>query len=122
MANQLRIFGLATLVIAVMAVLFALDPARAGIFPPCPFHELTGWWCPGCGSTRALHQLLHGHLAAAFWLNPLAVLLLPPVGYLVARGERVPMRPIWIWALAGMIIVFGVLRNIPVHPFTMFAP
>src|SRR5580693_9291812 len=47
--------------VAVGAVLLELfDPATSGIFPPCPFRYLTGWYCPGCGSLRAIHQLLHG--------------------------------------------------------------
>ena len=27
------------------------------IFPPCMFHALTGFSCPGCGSTRAVSAL-----------------------------------------------------------------
>ena len=42
------------------------DPATSGMFPPCPVHYLTGWYCPGCGSLRAIHQLLHGNLRAAW--------------------------------------------------------
>ena len=28
-------------------------------FPKCPFKVLTGLDCPGCGSQRAIHSLLH---------------------------------------------------------------
>lgn len=113
----------AVLIIASLPLLvFLFDPARAGVYPPCLFHRLTGLWCPGCGSTRALHQLLHGHLATAFRLNPLAIALLPPVGYLVVRRGRVAMKPAWIWSLLAVVVVFGVLRNVPVYPFTMLAP
>jgi hypothetical protein len=119
---RLRIIGIATLVIGAAAILFVFDPARAGVFPSCPFHALTGLWCPGCGSTRALHQLLHGHLAAAFRFNPLAVSLLPLVGYLAVRGERVRVKPFGVWMLPGTVVIFAVLRNIPAHPFTLLAP
>lgn len=44
--------------------------------PGCVLHNVTGWPCPGCGSTRAVRDLLHGNLAAAFLHNPLFILLL----------------------------------------------
>ena len=28
------------------------DPAEGG-YPACPLYTLTGYWCPGCGLTRA---------------------------------------------------------------------
>lgn len=57
------------------------EPGEFRLFPPCPFLWLTGFYCPGCGSLRALHQLLHGNFAAAISFNPFAVLALPFVGY-----------------------------------------
>ena len=41
----------------------------------CLWRSLTGVPCPGCGSTRAVVALLHGRVAEALWLNPVAVLL-----------------------------------------------
>ena len=99
MTDRMRTVGLATIGAAIAGAIFVFDPTRVGIFPPCPLHEFTGLWCPGCGSTRALHQLLHGHLMTAFRLNPLAISLLPLVGYLAARRERGVMKPGWIWTL-----------------------
>jgi hypothetical protein len=111
----------ATASLAVLA-LFWFNPTTAGFYPRCYFHELTGWYCPVCGTTRALHQLLHGNVAGAFRLNPLAISLLPLVGYFAVRGHRGTVKPIWIWMLVGVIIVFGVVRNIPAYPFTLLAP
>jgi len=115
-----------------VAMLRAFDPATSGIFPPCPVHYLTGWYCPGCGSLRAIHQLLHGDLRAAWALNPLTVILLPFLTYGLAsfvffeiRGQGLPqpsMRAGWIRALCGAIILFGIMRNLPVHPFELLAP
>lgn len=103
-------------------VLFWFNPAVTGFYPRCFFHEITGWYCPGCGTTRALHQLLHGNVGAAFRFNALAISLLPLVGYLAARSDRGGVRPSWIWLLVGVLIAFGVLRNIPAYPFTLLAP
>jgi hypothetical protein len=110
---------------AAVAVLFFFDPATAGFFPVCTLHELTGWQCPGCGGLRAVHQLTHGHLAAAWRLNPLLVALLPVAFWLSLReavrvitGREWPgvvTRPIFVWLLAAALVLFGVLRNMPWH-------
>jgi hypothetical protein len=61
--------------------LYIFNPSISIIYPPCPLRSLTGFYCSGCGSLRALHQLVHGHLIKAFGLNPLMVLSLPFLGY-----------------------------------------
>ncbi len=114
------------------AILYRWNPATAGVYPACPFFALTGWYCPGCGSTRALHQLLHGNLGAAFDLNPLLVLALPFLAYeiLAYLLDRPGWRSLssastpalWVRALGATVIAFGVLRNLPQYPFTLLAP
>ena len=108
------------------------DPATSGVFPPCPVRYLTGWYCPGCGSLRAIHQLLHGNLQAGWAMNPLAVVLLPFLLYglvshllLEIRGRGLPqtfLPAVWIRALCVVIILFGVARNLPLHPLSLLAP
>lgn len=117
---------------AAVAVLRVYDPASSGIFPPCPLHYLTGLYCPGCGSLRAMHQLLHGNLRAAWAMNPLTCVLLPFLTYGLAsealrrvRGRGLPqvfLPAASIRVLCGLIIVFGIVRNLPVHPFDLLAP
>jgi len=53
------------------------NPESSGFFPSCPFHSLTGWDCPGCGSQRATHHLINGRVVQAFGYNPLMVLSIP---------------------------------------------
>ena len=108
------------------------DPATSGVFPPCPLRALTGWYCPGCGSLRAFHQLLHGNLAKALALNPFAIIVSPFLAYgtvsyavFVLRGKYLPrvfLPAIWIRALCLAIVVFGIMRNIPLYPFSLLAP
>ena len=115
------------------AVLLRLfDPAHSLVFPPCPLHYFTGLYCPGCGSLRAMHALLHGDLRQALAMNALTAILLPFVGYgllseiyrhLRGRpivGTRLPAN--WIWALFAVIVLFGIARNLPFHPFDLLAP
>jgi hypothetical protein len=108
------------------------DPATSTIFPPCPIHFLTGWYCQGCGSLRAIHQLLHGNVRTAWAMNPLSVLLFPFLAYglaseaiLYGRGRTLAQFTLsggWIRALCATIVLFGVARNLPFHPFNLLAP
>jgi Protein of unknown function (DUF2752) len=117
---------------AAIVMLHFFDPATSGLFPSCPLLYLTGWYCPGCGSLRAMHQLLQGNLRAAWSLNPLTILLLPFLAYGTAsyalfeiRGCHLPrlfLPAVWIRALCAVIILFGIARNIPLHPFDLLAP
>ncbi|MDR9448893.1 MAG: DUF2752 domain-containing protein, partial [Psychroflexus sp.] len=57
-----------------IVIYFAFNPESISFFPSCPFHSITGLYCPGCGSQRAIHDLLHANFLAAFSHNPLIVL------------------------------------------------
>ena len=68
--------------------------ADSGLYPRCMFLQLTGWQCPGCGSQRALHALLHGHFAQAWHYNAMLFILTPLIIALTAAsgpaGRRYP--------------------------------
>ncbi|MBF0320435.1 MAG: DUF2752 domain-containing protein [Nitrospirae bacterium] len=120
-----------SIIIAAAAVVYLYDPSKNGFYPECLFYSLTGLYCPGCGSTRAVHQLLHGNIAAAFKLNSLVVSLLPflvfgaiaEVGVVAVQrhGQR---RGVYrfVWLIPVAIVLFGILRNIPLEPFTYLRP
>jgi hypothetical protein len=110
------------LIVGALLVLYWLDPARPGIFPPCPFRFVTGLKCPGCGTLRGLHQLLHGHPLAAWRLNPLMVVAIPFMGYVwisytwrAFTGKPLvnfTLRAFWIWQLLIAILIYWIGRNI----------
>ena len=124
--------GLALLGFAGLAVLYAVDPRNPGSYPICPFLGLTGCYCPGCGTLRALQRLMFGDVSGALDYNPLTVLSLPFIAYSFAAGalrafDLPAPRPLflhsrWIWALLTAILLFWALRNIPVGPLTALAP
>jgi hypothetical protein len=113
-----------------LLLLFLFNPARVPIFPVCGFHQLTGLNCPGCGSLRAMHQLLHGNLVEALQYNALLVLSLPLfgwIGFRLARqhfggGPTLEFRRLWLWLYLGVWIVFGILRILPVPVFAALSP
>ncbi len=92
-------------------------------YPTCVFHDLTGLYCPGCGSTRALYQLLHGNFLTALHDNAMAVLAVPFFVYAAVRKRPLSeIHPFWVWGIFYMLVVFTILRNIPLFPFTYLAP
>jgi hypothetical protein len=101
---------------------FLIDPATQPLLPPCLFHAFTGLHCPGCGATRALHQMANGNFVAALKLNALVVLGLP-FGCLIAIRRKRRYLPAWcLRTLFIGIALFGFARNIPLFPFTLLAP
>lgn len=124
---------IALLIAAAAAIyLYLFPPTSAAPYPQCLFHTLTGLHCPGCGTARSLHALVHLDFAQALAWNPLAVLVLPFVGlyglnrlWLHVRGRRlIHWRPRgWmVWTLLVLVILFWIARNLPFSPFTLLAP
>ena len=115
-----------------LAAWFVLVGSRPPTWlPRCPFHVVTGLYCPGCGSTRALHALAYGELAAAFRFNPLVVVTVPLLAaWALARvtktfrGDTTPVRqPRHAATVAlAVLVLFFVLRNLPWWPFVLLAP
>lgn len=104
-------------------VLYAYDPLRTAWFPPCPIHKLTGLDCPGCGSARGLHALLHGQILRAADYN----LLLLPALVLVAVGcfRKTSGKLDRLWQMLNKpkpvliaVCLFWLLRNIPLYPLS----
>jgi uncharacterized membrane protein (GlpM family) len=57
------------------------DPSHSHLAPKCPFWLLTGYYCPGCGSQRAIHAFLNGHIWEGIRYN---YLLVPALLYVMA--------------------------------------
>lgn len=114
--------GVAALALASVSVVALVDPNEAGHYPTCPFLALTGLYCPGCGSLRAVHALAHGDVGAAVGLNVLTVLAVLPLLVVWVRWTRrswngthrtvVAPAPL-LWTLLVVVAVFAVLRNLP---------
>lgn len=134
-AKRKRLRQLVALLIAGLAgaaLLFFFDPVNAGFFPKCYFHQATGLYCTGCGTTRALHALSHGRIDVAARHNLFLLVALPALAWSFVRfaGEaftgrqspRRPLAPFLRWMIVFLVLAFTVLRNLPYEPFVWLAP
>ena len=103
------------------SIYYALDPSQSGFFPRCVFHELTGYKCPGCGTQRAVHALLHGDVAAALRYNAILLIAVPWIVlclYAESQRTRNPRlydrlnAPLLIWLFLALVLIWWLLRNI----------
>lgn len=99
-------------------LLIKLTPIRI----PCVFHKLTGFACPGCGISTLCVRLLHLDFKGAVQENLAASLILPVWAVVwIIRGLFHPqalrkggkVENILAWSCVILLIVFGVLRNLP---------
>lgn len=108
------------------------DPSTTNLFPVCPLYALTGFACPGCGLTRGFHALFHGDVLTALDFNALIPVWALVFGYLgvslmlfAIRGKGLSIwtpKPFFLFGFIIALVVFGVLRNLPIYPFTILFP
>jgi hypothetical protein len=108
-------------VVGIAAVLLRFPPESNTFYPQCPIYVAFHLECPGCGGTRALAALLHGHVGEALRSNALVTLMLPlAVGYgcllywRFLRRQSIPWPHLPSAAIyVGLIVaaVFTVQRN-----------
>ena len=133
MKKRLLFVLLFWLAVGGIALVLLLRPEGSGFGLPCVVHRLTGLFCPGCGSSRALGSLLRLDFYQAFRWNPLVVMLLPFALFYLVWGsvswvrvgrntldDRIPSK--LLWAVLAAALVFFVLRNLPWYPFTLLQP
>ncbi|MEC3892128.1 MULTISPECIES: DUF2752 domain-containing protein [Nocardiopsis] len=121
--------GLGAVGLVGVVLLHTVDPNQPGFYPGCPWLALTGTFCPGCGTTRALSALTHLDVLGALSMNPLLMLFLPFALYSYLtwlrnslwphRGSRPPVPlPAWApWGILAGIVTFWILRNLPWFSF-----
>lgn len=119
---------LSVVFLAALAVLFWFNPAQHSFYPFCTFYRVTGMQCPGCGGLRAAHHLLHGEVVTAFRFNQLVVLILPIAAWFALRRVLRGPRPgkishraqtRWAWGALAVLVVFWVVRNLPLEFFRL---
>jgi len=132
-ASKIRLIVISATVSLGALLYFLIDARHTHFFPHCPFNTLTGLYCPGCGSQRAISSLLHGDVMQAIGFNVLMVASLPVLVY--AAGVNVynafAAKPVqqqvfystwFVRILLFTVVFFWIARNVPVYPFNLLAP
>lgn len=119
-----RIIIIIVIVVAALmaaTIYFNFDPASSGLFPRCIFYSLTGYKCPGCGTQRAIHALLHGEVLTAWHYNAALLVAIPVIalyGYAELRRESSPRMyarlnsPVAITTIIVAVMLWWILRNL----------
>lgn len=117
-------------IIGVAVLFFILDPNKNELFPRCLFHSLTGGYCPGCGSQRALHSLLHFDIAGVVRYNflflPASLLIVYHYSHSLLNGILNWKLPNLLyqkntpWVILVIVVLFWIARNLA--PFSVLAP
>ena len=112
---------------AALAYLYFTEEGEgAGI--PCMFYQITGFYCSGCGASRALRSVIHLDFYQALRYNAIFTFALPLIavyfGALVLSyirfgkdkiSEKIPMKIVWV--IVAVAVLYGILRNVPVFSF-----
>jgi|GEM_PF-3834962 len=99
------------------------DPSAKNLTPACGFYLATGFYCPGCGMTRAAHSMLNLNFIKAFQFNALLVIAIPVLVYMYVwwmtwsfSGKELPKlkisKKVW-YAIIALTVIFIVGRNFP---------
>lgn len=113
--------AIAIVVVFFVCIYTIADPETGALFPKCPFFALTGLQCPGCGSQRAIHDLLHGHPGEALRHNALLVASIPFLAVLGAAEITRKSHPKFHAAInnpktaitvLAVVIAWWIVRNI----------
>jgi len=115
------VFGLPGLTLILIYTYFSpvIGPAS------CRFLEITGYYCPGCGCTRAVRAFFRGHIFFSLLYNPVVVYCM--VMYILYEGSHlleilhVPhikgMKFRYWYIYAGIWLLLGnwIIKNIVMY-------
>lgn len=90
---------------------------------PCLFHLKTGYYCPGCGGTRSVYYLTHGHLLKAAFYHPFVVYTAIVGGWFMVTQTlhrlfpkkityTMHVRMIYIYVAIAVIVINCLMKNL----------
>lgn len=130
--NSTTYISIGIALLLMLSLYFIIDPSSTRLFPKCPFLSLTGLYCPGCGSQRAIHNLLNGNIIIGIRHNYLLILVFVVLCYqlilFIANSyfeksfKNLFHKSSISKTILILVLAFWILRNLSVFPFTELAP
>lgn len=126
--KRLYILGWAAIFIGLIMIVMmnVLEFDFLELVPPCGFRFMTGFYCPGCGGTRAVRALLQGKVLASFLYHPFVLYCATIAGvFMMTNTLQLLSRNRWniglkyrhgyLYGGVAVIIVNWVLQNIYIY-------
>ena len=117
---QLGLAAILVVASASFSIWYFKIPLTGPLFA-CPVHTLTGFFCPGCGGTRAFSYLFHGKFLSSLICHPLvlygtavfAVFMVSHTLEIFSRGKIRGMtyRHIYIKIAVVLLILNMLVKN-----------
>lgn len=93
------------------------------VLPPCLLHAITGYYCPGCGGTRAVMYLLQGKFLKSAVYHPLVMYTAVVGGWFMvsqtverlSKGKAaigMGYRDIWLWIALALLGINFIIKNV----------
>lgn len=119
-----------TAIVLAIGFTYLLVHLLTGFSIPCPIRTVLHLYCPGCGISRMFFHLARLEFYEAFRSNCVVFCLLPVAladavfhAYRYIRygnGRFYPVERVALWVIIGLLVVFGVVRNI--FPYGVLVP
>jgi hypothetical protein len=124
--RQIYIAGLVSIPAFVILGFIFLKFIQPKMIVPCVFYMFTGFYCPGCGGTRAVMALLKGNFLLSLWYHPLVIYavviyVLYMASHTLAffspsiRGLK--YRNAYLYIALGIVAVNFIVKNVLLHGF-----
>lgn len=104
------------------------------IIPPCHFHAVTGFYCPGCGGTRSVMHMLSGNFVKSLYYHPIVLYVtIPGIVFFISQSiyrirrfftrnscksspekycyHVISIHPVYIYIGCALIILQWIIKN-----------